>query len=57
MQQPEITQAVLASRIGISVPQISNTIRLPQLPEHLQAQVAWGCSASIRARSRTPSRP
>ncbi len=46
-----ITQEQLASRIGRSRPQISNTIRLLKLPEAVQARVAAGVLSAGHARA------
>ncbi len=46
-----ITQEQLASRIGRSRPQISNTIRLLKLPEPVQARVAAGVLSAGHARA------
>ena len=48
-----ITQEKLAERIGRSRPQITNTIRLLQLPESIQRRVAAGV-LTRRARPRDP---
>lgn len=47
----KITQEELASRIGRSRPQISNTMRLLKLPEELQKQVAAGVLRAGHARA------
>lgn len=46
-----ITQEQLASRIGRSRPQISNTIRLLRLPETVQSRVAAGVLSAGHARA------
>ena len=46
-----ITQEQLATRIGRSRPQISNTIRLLRLPEPVQARVAAGVLTAGHARA------
>ena len=46
-----ITQEQLATRIGRSRPQISNTIRLLKLPETVQARVAAGVLTAGHARA------
>lgn len=46
-----ITQEQLATRIGRSRPQISNTIRLLKLPETVQARVAAGVLSAGHARA------
>jgi len=46
-----ITQDQLASRIGRSRPQITNTIRLLRLPEPIQARVAAGVLSAGHARA------
>ncbi|WP_165066335.1 ParB/RepB/Spo0J family partition protein [Marisediminicola senii] len=46
-----ITQDQLASRIGRSRPQITNTIRLLRLPESIQARVAAGILSAGHARA------
>jgi len=46
-----ITQDELASRIGRSRPQISNTIRLLKLPEPVQVRVAAGVLSAGHARA------
>lgn len=46
-----ITQEQLATRIGRSRPQISNTIRLLRLPESVQAKVAAGVLSAGHARA------
>ena len=46
-----ITQEQLATRIGRSRPQISNTIRLLRLPETVQARVAAGVLTAGHARA------
>lgn len=46
-----ITQEQLATRIGRSRPQISNTIRLLKLPEAVQARVAAGVLSAGHARA------
>lgn len=46
-----ITQEQLATRIGRSRPQISNTIRLLRLPETVQARVAAGVLSAGHARA------
>lgn len=46
-----ITQEQLATRIGRSRPQISNTLRLLKLPEELQKQVAAGVLKAGHARA------
>lgn len=46
-----ITQDELATRIGRSRPQISNTIRLLRLPEPVQARVAAGVLSAGHARA------
>lgn len=46
-----ITQEQLATRIGRSRPQISNTIRLLKLPEPVQARVAAGVLSAGHARA------
>lgn len=46
-----ITQEQLATRIGRSRPQISNTIRLLRLPEPVQARVAAGVLSAGHARA------
>ena len=46
-----ITQEQLAERIGISRPQITNTIRLLRLPESVQAKVAAGVLSAGHARA------
>src|SRR5690554_2088492 len=46
-----ITQEELASRIGRSRPQITNTIRLLKLPESVQAKVAAGVLSAGHARA------
>ncbi|QIM15567.1 ParB/RepB/Spo0J family partition protein [Leucobacter insecticola] len=46
-----ITQDQLATRIGRSRPQISNTIRLLKLPETVQARVAAGVLSAGHARA------
>ena len=46
-----ITQEQLASRIGRSRPQITNTIRLLRLPEPIQARVAAGVLSAGHARA------
>lgn len=46
-----ITQEQLATRIGRSRPQISNTIRLLKLPEQVQARVAAGVLTAGHARA------
>ncbi|CAN5224873.1 ParB/RepB/Spo0J family partition protein [soil metagenome] len=46
-----ITQDELASRIGISRPQITNTIRLLRLPDSVQARVAAGVLSAGHARA------
>lgn len=46
-----ITQEQLATRIGRSRPQISNTIRLLRLPETVQARVATGVLSAGHARA------
>ncbi|MBP2436821.1 ParB/RepB/Spo0J family partition protein [Microbacterium amylolyticum] len=46
-----ITQDTLASRIGRSRPQISNTIRLLRLPEAVQQRVAAGVISAGHART------
>lgn len=46
-----ITQEQLATRIGRSRPQISNTIRLLRLPESVQARVAAGVLTAGHARA------
>ncbi|WP_353808140.1 ParB/RepB/Spo0J family partition protein [Agromyces sp. SYSU T00194] len=46
-----ITQEELASRIGRSRPQISNTIRLLKLPEQVQVRVASGVLSAGHARA------
>lgn len=46
-----ITQEQLATRIGRSRPQISNTIRLLRLPETVQAKVAAGVLSAGHARA------
>lgn len=46
-----ITQEALAKRIGRSRPQISNTIRLLQLPERIQGKVAAGVLSAGHARA------
>ena len=48
-----ITQEKLAERIGRSRPQITNTIRLLQLPESIQRRVAAGV-LTRRPRARDP---
>ena len=45
------TQEVLASRIGRSRPQISNTLRLLKLPESVQQRVAAGVLSAGHARA------
>lgn len=45
------TQEELAKRIGRSRPQISNTIRLLKLPEHVQTKVAAGVLTAGHARA------
>lgn len=45
------TQEELARRIGRSRPQISNTIRLLKLPEHVQTKVAAGVLTAGHARA------
>ena len=46
-----ITQEQLADRIGRSRPQITNTIRLLQLPESIQRRVAAGVLSAGHARA------
>ena len=46
-----ITQEQLAERIGISRPQITNTIRLLKLPESVQSKVAAGVLSAGHARA------
>ena len=46
-----ITQEQLATRIGRSRPQVSNTIRLLRLPETVQAKVAAGVLSAGHARA------
>src|SRR5690606_19865735 len=46
-----ITQEQLASRIGRSRPQITNTIRLLKLPESVQSKVAAGVLSAGHARA------
>lgn len=46
-----ITQEQLAERIGISRPQITNTIRLLKLPESVQTKVAAGVLSAGHARA------
>jgi ParB family chromosome partitioning protein len=46
-----ITQEELASRIGRSRPQISNTLRLQKLPEAVQLRVAAGVRSAGHARA------
>lgn len=46
-----ITQEQLATRIGRSRPQVSNTIRLLKLPETVQARVAAGVLSAGHARA------
>ena len=46
-----ITQEVLASRIGRSRPQITNTLRLLRLPEPVQLRVAAGVLSAGHARA------
>ena len=46
-----ITQEVLASRIGRSRPQITNTLRLLKLPEAVQLRVAAGVLSAGHARA------
>ncbi|AJM76927.1 ParB/RepB/Spo0J family partition protein [Rathayibacter toxicus] len=46
-----ITQEALASRLGRSRPQISNTLRLLRLPEDVQARVAVGVLSAGHARA------
>lgn len=46
-----ITQEQLATRIGRSRPQVSNTIRLLRLPEPVQARVAAGVLSAGHARA------
>ncbi len=46
-----ITQEELASRIGRSRPQISNTLRLLKLPEQVQVRVASGVLSAGHARA------
>ena len=46
-----ITQEQLASRIGRSRPQISNTLRLLKLPEAVQLRVAAGVLSAGHARA------
>jgi ParB family chromosome partitioning protein len=47
----EITQDELASRIGRSRPQITNTLRLLRLPEPIQSRVAAGVLSAGHARA------
>jgi ParB family transcriptional regulator, chromosome partitioning protein len=51
LQDFGITQEALASRIGRSRPQITNTIRLLQLPESIQSKVAAGVLTAGHARA------
>lgn len=51
LQDFGITQEQLASRIGRSRPQISNTIRLLKLPETVQTRVAAGVLTAGHARA------
>src|SRR5690606_36270287 len=46
-----ITQDQLAQRIGLSRPQITNTIRLLKLPESVQSKVAAGVLSAAHARA------
>jgi ParB family chromosome partitioning protein len=46
-----ITQEELGTRIGRSRPQITNTLRLLRLPEHIQRQVAGGVLSAGHARA------
>ncbi len=45
------TQAALATRLGISQPQISNTLRLLKLPEDVQQDVSDGKLSACNARA------
>lgn len=47
-----ITQEALATRLGRSRPQISNTLRLLRLPADVQARVAAGVLTAGHARAR-----
>lgn len=51
LQDFGITQDQLAAKIGRSRPQITNTIRLLQLPESIQAKVAAGVLTAGHARA------
>lgn len=51
LQDFGITQDVLATRIGRSRPQISNTLRLLKLPESVQNRVAAGVLSAGHARA------
>ncbi len=46
-----ITQASLARRLSLSCPQVSNTLRLLGLPEHLREQVAAGVLTAAHGRA------